>query len=105
MRHVIRAALQFDGVALGLARRLRKRCGCEYRGEPQQRRKLRRTFQRVDHFYKSFCIVAGSRRFNRSKISNVTAVKNSSGPHHFRFPVSLQADCCYFYGMADSRFF
>src|SRR4029078_4984946 len=50
-------------------------------------------------------VVAGSRRLNRSKISNVTAVKISSGPHHFRFPVSLQADCCYFYGMAESRFF
>jgi hypothetical protein len=39
-------------------------------------------------------VVAGNRRFNGSKISNVTAVKNSSGPHHFRFPVPLQADCC-----------
>jgi hypothetical protein len=24
--------------------------------------------------------------------------------HHFRFPVPLQADCCYFHGVAESRF-
>src|SRR4051794_40646576 len=29
---------------------------------------------------------------------------NFRGRHHFRFPVPLQADCCYFYGMADRRF-
>jgi hypothetical protein len=50
-------------------------------------------------------VVAGGRRFNRTKILNVTAAINSGGAHHFRFPVPLQADCCYFYGMAESRFF
>jgi hypothetical protein len=30
--------------------------------------------------------------------------KNFRGRHHFSFPVPLQADCCYFYGMAESRF-
>jgi hypothetical protein len=24
--------------------------------------------------------------------------------HHFRFPVPLQADCCYFHGVAESQF-
>jgi hypothetical protein len=26
------------------------------------------------------------------------------GMHHFRFPVPLQADCCYFHGVAESQF-
>jgi RND family efflux transporter MFP subunit len=26
------------------------------------------------------------------------------GLHHFRFPVPLQADCCYFHGVAESQF-
>jgi len=30
--------------------------------------------------------------------------KNFRGRHHFSFPVPLQADCCYFYGMAEGRF-
>jgi hypothetical protein len=31
--------------------------------------------------------------------------KNSNGPHHFRFLVSLQADCCYFHGVAPNADF
>jgi hypothetical protein len=54
--------LGFDRVALRLARRLRKRgcCNCEYRG-----RDLNKSF-----------VVAGSRRFNRSEISNAPFGKN-----------------------------
>jgi hypothetical protein len=41
--------------------------------------------------------VSGSRRFGRSK---KFCSKNSNGAHHFRFRVPLQADCCYFHGVA-----
>jgi hypothetical protein len=47
-------------------------------------------------------VVAGSRRLNRSEIMNTPWKK--IGLHHFRFPVPPQADCCYFHGVAESRF-
>jgi hypothetical protein len=37
--------------------------------------------------------------------SGMCCRKKSGAAHHFRFRVPLQADCCYFYGMAEGRFF
>ena len=58
--------------------------------------------QRVDHLNKSFCRRRTTAASIRNKICNMSFRK--IGLHHFRFPVPPQADCCYFHGMAESRF-
>jgi len=97
MRDIIGAALGLDRVTLGLRGSLRKRGrDVHEKRRHQQRSKRCRTCQRVDHLNKSLSLSLQP-PLQQNEIMNEPA-KNQVR-HHFRFPVSLQVVCCYFYRM------
>jgi hypothetical protein len=79
----------------------RECCSCEQRGR-QQRAVRRRTSQWVDHLKKSFVCrrTPASTKVGLERICE----NNLSAQYHFRFQVSLQAVCCYFRRVVESRF-